>query len=343
MPASHDPLTAKPDANGEARRPSGGRHAAGSRRLTLATTIEVSIWLVAERFFTAKGAFRELYERYETRVLRYSEERGVDRRFLRLNAKEVSELLDFRSLERLRDRQLDELKATSHELFRRVNTTDKFDRYVSEIYHEASILKEEHYRVSRFAEEYDQSTEEEIYHDALDEVHEQFPRKVHGIHDLFDRAQRRLEAILPEHVDDKVLIRSFYLFGDEILAQIYPGRLEDLYRILYPGGTIQGYYAAGISFLEGGFREHATACMEKAENSAEQEREIGDLSDEATKALQEASAALAKLRAEQAEKRRSPSGSQRLPAASRRLKIQPVSPPGTSPAPPKEDESRHVS
>ncbi len=240
--------------------PTGGPTATWRPYLSVA---DVSIWLLVQEFFKAKSIFAPMFESYETQVLRQAEERGVDRRFLRLDAEGLSELLDFRALERLRDGSLADLKTISHELFRGATTTDKFDRYVSELYHEASILKEEHYRVSRFARGYDMSTEGQSYEDALDEVHEQFPRKVHGIHDLFERAKARLEEIIPGHRDDKVFVRSLYLFGEELLTDSYPEGLDGFYWVIYGGGPPEGYLVAGESFLASGFQEPAQACFER--------------------------------------------------------------------------------
>src|SRR5438477_5368895 len=149
-------------------------------------------WDLIFHFFEAQRQFRETYDTYETKVLQYAEERSVDRRFLRLSAEEVSGLLDFRKLENLRNDELEALKAVSHNIFRNEDSTDPFDRYVSQIFHELSILKEEQYKVSTFAPEYKKLEERAEYESILDEVHEAFPRQVHGIYELFRKAEERL-------------------------------------------------------------------------------------------------------------------------------------------------------
>ena len=61
-----------------------------------------TIWDLTEAFFEAQREYRDVYTLYESRVLTHAEERGVDRRRLRLDAAEVSGLLDFRRLGDLR-------------------------------------------------------------------------------------------------------------------------------------------------------------------------------------------------------------------------------------------------
>ena len=228
------------------------------------------IWHLIETFFRARAAFQETYDKYETRVLQFAKERGVDRTVLRLDADEVSGLLDFKKLESMRNVQIRLLKNISHNVFRQTNYTDMFDRYVSQIYHELSILKEEQYKVSTFAREYSKTDEKEEYENILDEVHEAFPRKVHGISDLFNKAQARLEQLLPNFGEDKVFIRSLYIFGDELLKPFYPEGLADFYRIIYPyGGLLKAYLTVAKNFYASGFSQYARECLEKALMSPE--------------------------------------------------------------------------
>ncbi len=220
-------------------------------------------WEVVEIFFDSQRAFLETYDTYETKVLQYAAERGVDRRFLRLDADEVSDLLDFKKLEQLRNDKLWRLKEVAHHLFRTQDATDPFDRYVSEIFHELSILKEEQYKVSMFAREYRKADETQEYQSILDEVHEAFPRKVHNIYDLFKKAQARLEQLVSRYRQDKVTLRSVYLFGDEVFRGFYPNATEDILRLMF-SDPFDGYLAIARSFIESGFREYAIEALERA-------------------------------------------------------------------------------
>ncbi|HVY63038.1 MAG TPA: hypothetical protein VHF22_15380 [Planctomycetota bacterium] len=236
--------------------------------------LAADFWDLISHFFEAQRQFRETYDTYETKVLQYAEERGVDRRFLRLSAEEVSGLLDFRKLEALRNGELQVLKTISHKIFRSEDATDPFDRYVSQVFHELSILKEEQYKVSTFAPEYMKRAEKAEYESILDEVHEAFPRQVHGIYDLFQKAQARLEELLPNFAREwrsprgRVTVRSIYLFGDDAFRGFYPNTIEDVYEIVYQGGAMEGYLTVAKSFLESGFRAHAVEALEKALRAA---------------------------------------------------------------------------
>lgn len=232
----------------------------------LRSRVANDFWDLVSIFFEAQRTFRETYETYETKVLQYAEERGVDRRFLRLTAEEVSGLLDLKKLEQLRNDQLQSLKTISHRIFRGETSTDPLDRFISQIFHELSILKEEQYKVSTFAPEALRD-DQQAYDAILDEVHEAFPRQVHGIYELFKKGQARLETLLahPRFAHDKVTIRSIYLFGDETFRGFYPNTTEDVLAITFPkGGAVEGYLGIARSFLEAGFREYAIEALEKA-------------------------------------------------------------------------------
>jgi hypothetical protein len=234
-----------------------------ARRRSLAPTV----YDLLETFIEARAAYAEVHDSYEERVKKHAAERGVDRKLLRLDAGEVSKLLDFARLESLRNGPCHDLKEIAHALFRRKASTDKLDRYASEIFHELSILKEEQYKVSTFAPEYHRRNELDEYESILDEVHEEFPRKVHNIHDLFERSRRRLESILRRHANDRVLVRSLFLFGDELLERakdFYPRGLNDLTWIVYPQGPLEFFSVVAQTFAASGFKNEAVQALERA-------------------------------------------------------------------------------
>ena len=247
-----------------------------------------SLWDLVEAFYLASHAYSEVFEAYESRVLAHARERGVDRKQLRLDGETVARLLDLGKLESLRNGPLHDVKDIAHALFRRKASTDKLDRYVSEIFHELSILKEEQYKVSTFAPEYQRRNELEEYESILDEVHQEFPRKVHNIHELFAKARVRLEAILRKARDEIVLIRSLSLFGDKLLEKCYVGGVDGLYAEVYPGGALEGHLVALRSFARGGFAVQAQTELKRAEavlargkpdpmDAAEWDRLVGEM------------------------------------------------------------------
>ncbi|MGE0712086.1 MAG: hypothetical protein AB7N76_31880 [Planctomycetota bacterium] len=225
-----------------------------------------SFWDLVDAFFAAAREYDEIHYLYELRVLTHAEEQGVDREWLRLEADEVSKLLDFEKLGALRSGPLHRTKEVSHSLFRQKGRTHKFDRYISEIFHDLSILREEQYKVSTFAEEYRLANEMAEYESLLDEVHEDFPRRVHGIQALFAKAQLELEGVLRAHRSDPLYLRSLYLFGDEVFRRIqsYPqGKQSHCWQV-FPGGPAEACLLAARSFAQGGFKPQALAVVEEA-------------------------------------------------------------------------------
>ena len=225
---------------------------------------KTTIWDLIDAFYNARALFMDIYEAYEDGVLQHAKERGIDREELRLDAKGISALLDMKTLSDLRDNHLLPLKEISHDLFRSDDATDLFDRYVHDAFHEISILKEEHLKVYSFAPENAHLEEEEEYQAIMDEVHQLFPHKVHHVHALFGKAKGRLEQILPAFGEDRVLVRSLFLFGDELLGNVYEGGLAGFYKYLYPEhGAVEGYCRVGKSFLASGFLEKAREAFEE--------------------------------------------------------------------------------
>lgn len=223
-----------------------------------------TVWDLVEAFFEAKREYHQVYVLYETRVLAHAEERSVDRRRLRLDASEVSKLLDFTRLGAIRNGPLHRAKWISHALFRSRGRTHKFDRFVSEVFHELSILREEQYKVSTFAEEYRRDNELAEYESILDEVHEDFPRRVNALYELFRRAQGALEGVLRAHVLDPVYLRSLALFGDEVLRDAYADGLRSHAWRVFPRGPAEALALAARSFARGGFRAEALAALTRA-------------------------------------------------------------------------------
>ncbi|MCI0342586.1 MAG: hypothetical protein L0216_15835 [Planctomycetales bacterium] len=230
------------------------------------------IFDVVEKFFRAKRLFLRQFEGYERKVLAYAAERQTDRRHLKLTSEEVATLLDFKELEELRDHVLFDLKELAHSLFRRVGATDPFDRYVSDIFHEISILKEEHYTVRTYGPQFESSADTEESLIILEEVHEYFPRRVHHVRRLFEKAEGRLLEVLPTFRENGIFVRSLALYGEDLLAGAYEGGLSELFGAMYPqAGAVAGYLDASRRFHEGGFDALAADMLGRAESELQRE------------------------------------------------------------------------
>lgn len=219
------------------------------------------LWRLVEEFYTAKAEFVKMYDSYTEKVLRFSGDRGVPREDLRLNAEEISELLDLKALETLRDGYLFDLKNLTHELFRNDDNTDEMDRYCSDIFHEMSILKEVHYTVKTYAPAY---RDQEEIGKIIDEAHISFPLKLNRIRTLFRKALVRIEEILKKENRERVLIRSVYLFGDKVFSPVYDKGVVGFYEVIYEGGPAEGYLEAARSFFEANYYDIALDALEKA-------------------------------------------------------------------------------
>lgn len=222
-------------------------------------------WLFVERFYSSHKLYQEQYDLYEGKVANYVERFGKPRHEIRLEPGELSDLLDFKRLERIRDAFLLPLKDASHAFFRSDHSTDFIDRIVNDIFHEISILKEEHYNVLTYTSPDDDLAGEEM-RTILDEVHEMFPIKVHRLMHLFDVARGRLEKILPAHKEDVVFIRSLFLNRDGFVAEAYEDGLIQFYRLIYGDDrAFDGFKTVGDSFYHSGFYDQALLGFEAGE------------------------------------------------------------------------------
>ncbi|MHC5019827.1 MAG: hypothetical protein ACYTGX_06885 [Planctomycetota bacterium] len=259
------------------------------------------IFDVVEKFFTAATLFHSQFEMYESKVAAYVQERGLARTELRLTSSEVASLFDFKALEQLRDRRLFPLKELSHELFRRDAHTDPFDRYVSDLFHELSILKEEHYTVQTYGPAYEEAEDTEEWSAMLDEVHEFFPRRLRVIRRLFQKAQARLLSLLPDFRNNGVLLRSLMMYGQELVSGVLPGGLTELLNAMCPDiGAAGAYCESARRFLQAGFETWAGRCLDRAEEELRVSGQDDPLHDRIRRDLQELRMAVERRTAEYA-------------------------------------------
>jgi len=222
------------------------------------------IWTIVQLFYRSLLVFREQYDSYEATVKEFAERRNTPREVLRLNSRDLATLLDFKKLERLRDRYIHELKDLCHQVFRGQDQTDLLDRYVADIFHEISILKEEHYNVKTYAPLYERDAREVELRGILDEAHQGFPKLMHHILYLFRQAQGRMEEHLASFRYIPIFMRSLYLHRNDFVAEVYSDGLRHFYRLMYPLGALEGFFHVGLSFFYSGFMEYAREAFLKA-------------------------------------------------------------------------------
>ncbi|HIC23406.1 MAG TPA: hypothetical protein EYO84_08270 [Planctomycetes bacterium] len=272
-------------------------------------------WRVVERFYCARQVFSSVHDRYEQIVHSYVEKFDQPREEIRLAPRELVELLSTQDLEKLRDQYLMPLKQACHRLFRTEVSTDFLDRLVNDIFHELSILKEEHYNVLTYdvddaARNSDPERDLQLEQKAvLDEVHNMFPQKVHRIAHLFDVGTSALEALLHRWKQDPVLIRSLFLQRDQFVKESYEDGLCHFYRLMYgEQNAWQGYRIVGDSFLASGFVSHAHVAYSEGLESLSRSDLAGPEKESAVTGFQSSIAdmqqAMASSSAEQPEEKR---------------------------------------
>jgi hypothetical protein len=226
-------------------------------------------WLLLRAFYGGYRSFHVLFEQYEKRVLAFTEKYGVDRKELVIAPEELLSLFDSHALIALRNDHLKTLREISHVLFRG-GPPDPFDNHVTNIYHEVSILKEEEWTLREQSAGEDRKEYERYYR----EVNFYYPKRLKHVRNLYGKARKRLEKLLPTMGKSTIVIRSAYLFGDGLFEGVYAGGLDEFYGKLHPeGGAPKGYAVVAESFLEGGFGEEAAEAFERAIKATAKERD----------------------------------------------------------------------
>jgi len=214
-------------------------------------------WAVVEHHFGACNSFAAMYDAYESRVRELVSERGVPRGRIRLSPAETTSLFDYRVMERLiRDHVLP-LRDAAHAFFRESDVSEPYDSLASKIYHELSILKEEHLSVRDFPRDVDGREFARLFR----EVSEYYPQRLRRVMDLLDVADRRLHEILPSLRDDTIVRRSAFLFRAELWPSDTDAGLLRFLGAMYPGnGGLFGFLEVARSFLKAGFYAEAGEC-----------------------------------------------------------------------------------
>src|SRR5438552_13159066 len=151
------------------------------------------VWDFLTAFFASRRGFNAVYRRYESRVLRFAREAGVHRDDLSLPPADLARLFYPKRLLHLRDQRLAPLRVFAHALFRESGVVEPLDTICSHIFHEHSILMEEHNSVVRFQH----LSDPRRYAQVFEEVSGYYPVRLRRIRRLFADGLRRLEELLP--------------------------------------------------------------------------------------------------------------------------------------------------
>ncbi|MHC4954752.1 MAG: hypothetical protein ACYTGZ_12775 [Planctomycetota bacterium] len=214
-------------------------------------------WELIELHYGSRHAFTGVRRGYEATVARLVEERGTPREELRLNPAETRDLFNSEALRDLIVRWVEPLRESAHSFFREANVSEPYDTKVSRIYHELSILLEEHLSVLNFP----RGGSAREFARLFREVSEYYPVRLRRVRDLFARAERRLQEILPEFSDDGIVLRSAFLFREHLWPDATRASLLRFLGHMFPkGGAGEGFLAIAQSFFKAGFFEQAAEC-----------------------------------------------------------------------------------
>ena len=225
------------------------------------TTTDERRWVLLRCFYQSFRSFVAVFDQYERRVLEFAQRYGEDRRSLKLPPEELHSLIDPEALAAVLTGELQPLREIVQRMFGGAYVPDPFSSHVMSIYHEVSILKEEHRTIGDPSMRIDSAEYDRYYR----EVNIYYPRRLRHIRDLYAKARKRLELLLPPMGRDKVVMRSVYLFGDRLMRDIYPRGVEQFYGHMYPsGGALTAYALVVESFSKAAFWGRAQEAYGRA-------------------------------------------------------------------------------
>jgi len=225
-------------------------------------------WEIIEAHYASRAAFSVVHRGYESRVQGLVAERGMSRDQIRLTPAETTALFDTPELEALIDGAVGRLRMVSHAFFRESNIADPYDSEVSKIWHELSILKEEHLSVRDFPRDGNVRAFARLFH----EVSQYYPKRLRRVRDLFARAQKRLDALLPQFQEDAIVLRSAFLYRADLWPDSPQASLTRfLSKMFADEGAAEGYLEVARSFFKAGFFAEATECARMGVATASKE------------------------------------------------------------------------
>ncbi len=225
-----------------------GRHSDG--RLGL-------VWSVLHLHFESRRSLHAIFREYEARVARLVKERGQPREDIKLTASATQDLFDTWRLKELFDGHIGPLHNASRALFRSAAEVDPYDSYISRVFHELAILLEEHLSVREFPRTGGARPFARLFR----EVSEYYPQRLRRMKELFARAQKRLIEILPGFAGDTIVLRSCFLFREEMWPDNPKSGLTRFLTNMFPEqGAAEGYHRVARSFFKAGFFDEAEQC-----------------------------------------------------------------------------------
>lgn len=219
---------------------------------------QISSWSIIKVFFQAFTFYNSIENNFKVQV-KNSISKSSNASVCSFEA--FIKYLDNQDIALLRDKFLIDLRRLSHAEFRSRKKLERFDVYISEIFHEVSILKEQKYILEHYFQRKDQLSEEEL-NQMLNQTFELFDTKMKHIKVLFNNAKSRLEEILPSYRNDDFILRKLYLDGAVLFKEFYKDPVKNMLDFMFQeGGFPEGYIAIACSFSSGGFFENGNKVI----------------------------------------------------------------------------------
>lgn len=230
------------------------------------------LWGIIEHFYLALRIFREEYQRFQKKVQEYSSENHHDEWVqiaAALTVEEWMTLISYEKFQKLAEDFFSPLLKLSNQL--EMNYYTKIsDHYLkkkfSELYYELFFLQNEGQHIRSHAFEHMETpNHDQIFLQTVQQIKTAFPNRLARISQLFDETQQKIENLIQQNKEARIIVRSLYLFGEELFHPIYPEGFQSLIQKIYSGDhLLELYIRAAYSFLQSGFLEEATVAYEKA-------------------------------------------------------------------------------
>lgn len=216
---------------------------------------QISHWKMIKIFFQAYDFYRKLESEFKLHVT--EPQKGRIKSF-----DSFIKYLDTKDLGYLRDFYLSELRHLSHAGFRSRKKIERFDLYISEIFHEFSILKEQRFILEHSLHNKEQITTETLT-ETLQQTYDLFQTKLNHVSVLFSNAKTRLEEILPTFRRDDFILRNLFLDGPTLLKDFYKKPVNEILNYMFQeGGFCKGLLAIASSFSQGGFYKQSLNVLQ---------------------------------------------------------------------------------
>ena len=207
-------------------------------------------------FYRARSIFHDKYDR--TVRAHYGRNSGG------LDAKLVVDqpAISLEKVKTLIDEVLFPLKEDSHMLFQDGGKRLPFDRYVSDIFHEVSKLREDTYELVQIGE-----STESVERSVVSSIKHDIKPLMRRVYKLFEQAEEELMSIMRQNNASRPWIRSLYCSREDVFHKDPTRHLEAIYRKVYDYGVPEGYLAVAESFAKSGFYDHAAVALDKAKKT----------------------------------------------------------------------------